>query len=570
MLSWLRVSGFALIDTVEIPFGPGLTVITGETGAGKSILIDALALLRGGRASAELIRAGRDGAEVEAIFHLPAEPGPLTPLRERLIAEGRYAPGGPDADEGEEDDGLVVRRIVSRAGRGRVQLGGGLATVGELGESIGALVDITSQHDSQSLMDPDSQLAILDVFAENGALLEQARAAYAALSEREADLAGYETAARARAEREDFLRFQLAELDEAALQPGEDDSLKGERERVRGAEKFAAVFGRGDELLSSGDDAAADRLGTVARDLETLAALDPTLAPLGERLRNAQALVEDVASDMSRLASEVRFDPERLAEIEERLHLIGRLVRKHGGSVATVVERREVLAAELAGLGSYEEGLASRRGAVEAARTLMNGFAEALAERRRRSARTLGRKIDETLRDLGLEKASVKLVVEDRGEQGPKGRDRVKFLFAPNPGEEPRPLARIASGGELSRVMLAVKRALAQSDRALTYVFDEIDTGVGGGTAEVIGRKLKAISRDRQVLAVTHLAQIAAFADHHIHVEKEVSGGRTVARFEILTDKKRAIELARMLGGLRPSREASAHADEMLRRARAA
>jgi DNA repair protein RecN (Recombination protein N) len=291
---------------------------------------------------------------------------------------------------------------------------------------------------------------------------------------------------------------------------------------------------------------------------------------LAERLRNAQALVEDVASDVGRLAAQVRFDPERLAEIEERLHLISRLVRKHGGSVAAAIERREALAGELGGVGTFEEGLAARRTAVEAARTLMTGFAEALAERRRRSARTLGRKIDETLRELGLDKASIKVQVEDRGEQGPKGRDRVKFLFAPNPGEEPRPLARIASGGELSRVMLAVKRALAQSDRASLYVFDEIDTGVGGGTAEVIGRKLKAISRDRQVLAVTHLAQIAAFADHHIHVEKEVVNGRTTAKVQVLTDKKRATELARMLGGLRPSREASAHADEMLRRARAA
>jgi DNA repair protein RecN (Recombination protein N) len=565
MLSWLRVSGFALIETVEIPLGPGLTVITGETGAGKSILIDALALLRGGRASAELIRSGRDEAEVEAIFHLPGSPGPQTALRDRLLGDGRQLDNGANGDSS-----LVVRRIVSRSGRGRVQLGGGLATVGELGDSIGTLVDITSQHDSQSLMDPDSQLAILDVFAENGALLEQTRAAFASLSEREADLARFESEARARAEREDFLRFQLTELDEAALQPGEDDALKAERERVRGAEKFAAVFGRGEELLYAGDGAAGDRIATVARDLEALATLDPGLAPLAERLRSAQALVEDVAADVGRLAGQVRFDPERLAEIEERLHLISRLVRKHGGSVAAAIERREVLSAELGGVASFEEGLAARRAAVEAARTLMTGFAEALAERRRRSARTLGRKIDETLRELGLDKASVKLQVEDRGEQGPKGRDRVKFLFAPNPGEEPRPLARIASGGELSRVMLAVKRALAQSDLALTYVFDEIDSGVGGGTAEVIGRKLKAISRDRQVLAVTHLAQIAAFADQHIHVEKEVSGGRTTAKIDVLSDKKRATELARMLGGLRPSREASAHADEMLRRARAA
>jgi DNA repair protein RecN (Recombination protein N) len=556
MLGWLRVSGFALIESVELPLLPGLTVITGETGAGKSILVDALALLRGGRGSAELIRAGRDEAEVEAIFHLPAD----FPLRERLVADGRSV-----------DEGLVVRRLVARSGRGRVQLGGSIATVSELGDSIGTLVDITSQHDQQSLMDPDSQLAILDAFAENGDLLAEARLVFTQLSAAETELAQFETQARARAEREDFLTFQLSELAEANLQPGEDDALRAERERVRGAEKFLAAYGRGEELLYSGDGAASDRIATVARDLEQLAVLDPSLAPLGERLRNAEALVEDVAADLGRLSGQVRFDPERLAEIEERLHTISRLVRKHGGSVETAVDRHRALVAEVAALGSFEEGLGERKKAVAEGRAKMAALADTLGERRRKSARILGRKIDETLRDLGLAQAGLKLVLEDRGELGPKGRDRVKFLFAPNPGEEPRPLAKIASGGELSRVMLAVKQALAQADRALTYIFDEIDTGVGGDTAEVIGRKLKAIARDRQVVAVTHLAQIAAFADQHIHVEKVITAGRTSAKIEVLSDKQRPWELARMLGGGRPpTRESAAHAGEMLRRARTA
>jgi DNA repair protein RecN (Recombination protein N) len=554
MLTWLRVSGFALIDEVELPFGAGLTVITGETGAGKSILLEALALLRGGRASADLIRAGRDEAQVEAIFELPA----ALALRGRLESEGRSV-----------DEGLVVRRLVARAGRGRIQLGGSIATAAELGASVGTLVDITSQHDQQSLMDPESQLAILDAFADNGALVEEARVAHAALAEAEAAAAAFETSARGRAEREDFLRFQLAELDEAALQPGEDDALKVERERVRGAEKFLAACTRGEQVLYADDGAAAGRISGVARELEALAALDPALAPIAERLRGAQALVEDAASELSRYANGVRFDPERLSQIEERLHLISRLTRKHGGTVAAVVARREELARELAEVGSFDEGQTARRAAVETARGRADAVAGKLAERRRKSARSLGKRIDETLHELGLAGAALAVVVEDRGELGPRGRDRAKFTFAPNAGEEPRPLARIASGGELSRVMLAVKRALAQSDQALCYVFDEVDTGVGGGTAEVIGRKLKAIAADRQVLAVTHLPQIAAFADHHLKVSKETAGGRTVARVEVLDEKKRAAELARMLGGSRPSREAAAHADEMLRRARA-
>jgi DNA repair protein RecN (Recombination protein N) len=555
MLSFLRVSGFALIEKVELAFGPGLTVITGETGAGKSILVEALALLRGGRGRAELIRAGMEEAEVEAVFDL----GPDAPVRAELATDGR--------DIGED---LVVRRMIARNGRGRAHLGGGLATLAELAGSVGTLVDITSQHDQQSLMDADSQLAILDVFADNGERLAEARAAWQRLSTARDDLARFETEARSRAEREDYLRFQLAELEEAALEAGEDDALKTERERVRGAEKFLAVFSRGEEVLYAADGAAGGQIAAVARDLEGLALLDATLAPLAERLRNAQALVEDVAGDLGRLCAHVRFDPERLAQIEERLHLIGRLVRKHGGTVATVVERRQSLAAELGTLGSFEEGLAARRAAVAAAEAEMAVVAAALTERRRKSARALARRIDETLRELGLRDAAVKVLLEDRGEDGPRGRDRARFMFAPNLGEEPAPLARIASGGELSRVMLAVKRALAHSDRALTYVFDEVDTGVGGGTAEVIGRKLKAIAADRQVLVVTHLPQIAAFADHHLKVEKTASNGRTAVRIDVLDQKARGVELARMLGGTRPSREAAAHAHEMLRAARAA
>ena len=555
MLTFLRISGFALIERVELSFGPGLTVITGETGAGKSILVDALALLRGTRGSAEVIRTGCDDAEVEAQFEVP----PSSTVRAQLEADGRAL-----------DEGLVVRRMIARSGRGRAHLGGGLCTLAELTASVGHLVDITSQHDQQSLMDPESQLSILDAFADNSALIAEARAAWQVLAAARDDLSGFESQARARAEREDYLRFQLAELEEAALVPGEDDSLKSERERVRGAEKFLAVFARGEEALYAGDQAAASQIGATARELEALAVLDASLVPLAERLRNAQAMVEDVASDLARLTGSVRFDPERLAQLEERLHLVGRLVRKHGGTVEAALERQQSLGRELGELGSFEEGLQVRRAAVDAAQERMTGLSRALSERRRKSARTLGKKIDETLGDLGLREASVKVLVEDKEPPGPKGFDRVRFLFAPNPGQEAAPLARIASGGELSRVMLAVKRALAGTDRATTYVFDEVDTGVGGATAEVIGRKLKAIAADRQVLAVTHLPQIAAFADHHLRVEKAVAGGRTSVHITPLDARQRASELARMLGGSRPSREAAGLADEMLRRARKA
>jgi len=553
MLTLLRVSGFALIDEVELSLASGLTVITGETGAGKSILVEALGLLRGGRSSVDLIRAGADEARVEAVFDIAAD----SVLARALIDDGR--------DVG---DGLVVRRAIARTGRGRIHMGGGLATVADLAATVGRLCDITSQHDQQLLMDPESQLAILDAFAGNAAMLAEAKQAFAALSDARTALATFDADAKSRSEREDLLRFQIGELNEADLKVGEDETLRAERERCKGAEKFLGACTRGEDALYSGEDAAAGRIVAVAREIAALAVLDPALAPIVESLQAAQAQVEDAASSLSRYAGKLRFEPERLGEIEERLFLIGRLVRKHGGSVESAIRRREEMAHELSELGSFEEGLTARRSAVAEAEKRTGELADQLGEKRRKAARTLSKRIDETLRDLGLSGAHVPLAIEDRGALGPSGRDRVRFLFAPNPGEEPRPLDRIASGGELSRVMLAVTQALAREGQATTYVFDEVDAGVGGATAEVIGRKLRAIAQHKQVLVVTHLPQIAALADHHVKVTKEATKTRTSVRVALLTDEERKAEIARMLGGATVTTQAAAHAEEMLRRSK--
>jgi DNA repair protein RecN (Recombination protein N) len=569
VLSVLRISGFALIDELELDLGPGLTVITGETGAGKSIIVEALGLLRGGRASADLIRAGRDEARVEAIIDLP--PASAAELRARLEAEGR---DGPE----ENEPGLLVRRTVSRTGRGRIHLAGGLATAGDLTTTVAGLIDIASQHDQQSLTDAESQMAILDAFAENERLRADMAAAHRTLVETTAALASFNADARTRAEREDLLKFQLAELEAAALQPGEDEQLRVERERLKGAEKFFGAASRGEEVLYAQESAVVGMIAAVSRELAPLAALDPTLASAVERLTGAQATVEDVARDLGRYASHVRSDPARLAEVEERLFLLSRLCRKHGATLVEVIERRETFARELARMGSFEEGLAERRDAQARADAAAHAAAEALSKSRRKAASGLEKKIAETLRDLGLGHARLPILVEPRAAAGDatgevtigvSGADRVRFLFAPNPGEEARPLARIASGGELSRVMLAVKQALAKTDRVLTYIFDEVDSGVGGGTAETIGRKLKKIAAARQVIAITHLPQIAAFADAHIRVTKTSGQGRTRVAVEPVSGKERTREIARMLGGATPSAEATAHADEMLRRASA-
>jgi DNA repair protein RecN (Recombination protein N) len=383
----------------------------------------------------------------------------------------------------------------------------------------------------------------------------------------EAALTAFAGDARVRAEREDLLRFQLGELEAARPAPGEDEALAVERERLRSAERLFAATTGAEEALYAGDGAVAERISAALKELEPLARIDPTLGPGVERLREAGAAVEDVARDLGRYARGIRSDPARLLEVEERLHLLQRLSRKHGATLAELAARREALAAELGALGSYEEGLAERQRALDAAAERARDAAQALTRARRQAAASLERKVIAALRELGF--SSPRLIVEiEAKELGPGGADRIRFLFEPNPGDPPRPLAKIASGGELSRLMLAVKQALARTDEVLTYVFDEVDAGVGGGTAEVIGRKLKRLAADRQVIVITHLPQVAAFADAHIRVAKAVVRGRTRVSIEPLPERARASEIARMLAGDAPSAEAAAHADEMLRAAR--
>jgi DNA repair protein RecN (Recombination protein N) len=555
MLTHLHISGFALIDEVDLTLGPGMTVITGETGAGKSILVDAMGLLRGARAGVDVIRTGRDEARVEAIIALP----PGNPARAVLEEDGRA--------ELDDDEGLVVRRVVTRQGRGRAHLGGGLATAGDLAKHVAGLIDVASQHDQQSLTDPGSQLAILDAFAENDDARAEMAEAHAALVEARGALEAFSADARGRAEREDLLRFQLGELDAARPVAGEDEEMRVELQRLKGAERFFGVASRGEDVLYASDGAVAERLASVAHELAPLADLDPALAPLYERLEGARVVVEDVARDLGRYARGIRSDPARLGEIEERLHLLQRLCRKHGGTVADLAAKREALARELGELGSFDDALAARKEAAEKTEARARVAAQALSDSRRKAAAGLEKKIAATLRELGFSTPRVYMSIESR-ELGATGADQVRFDFAPNPGDPPRPLAKIASGGELSRVMLAVKQALARRDRVLTYVFDEVDAGIGGGTADTVGRKLKKIAAERQVIVITHLPQVAAFADAHVRVVKTAERGKTRVTIEALDEAERAAELARMLGGASPSAEAKAHAAEMLRRAR--
>lgn len=571
MLSVLRVRQLAIIDELEVVFGPGLNVLTGETGAGKSILVDALQLVLGGRGRPELVRTGAPQAEVEALFEVGDDPQVI----ERLRAAGIEAP------EGE----ILVRRVVSAQGRTRAYVNGTMATQAQLAELAAGLADISSQHEHHTLVDPATHLGFLDAFGRLEPLREQMGAAFRALAEADEALAEARARAGGRGEREDVLRFQIREIDELEPKVGEIAALGEERERLRHAEKLARAAGAAEDAIYARDGAICEELGALAGALSDAAEIDARLAPMLAAVEAARAQLEEAARDLGHYAREVTLDPERLAEVDERLHRLSKLSRKYMEGLeespeARILAHRERAAAELEALGSAEERIAELEAARERAMARAAELARALSGKRKDVAGELGRSIGRELAGLGMGGAEVQVRVAPleggRGELAidgarlaASGIDRAEFLIAPNKGEEARPLRKVASGGELSRAMLAIKRVLAGLGPAGLYVFDEVDTGVGGAVAEVIGRKLEEVAEHHQVLCITHLAPIAVYAARHYLVRKDVVGERTCSTIVALDERERLEEVARMLGGLTITKKTREAAAEMLRGARA-
>lgn len=578
MLVSLAVRDFVLIDGLTLELGPGLNVLTGETGAGKSILVDALALVLGGRARPEVIRTGRDAAEVEALFDLGAHPELQKQLDEMELAA---------------DGELVVRRVVSANGRSKAYLNGRLVPAAQLAAMMRGLVDVSSQHESQTLCDPGTHAALLDAYAGLKPLRDALGREVSAILA--IDRAIGET--RARIEqlraREDFLRFQLHELDELDPRPAEERELEATRGRLRHADKLATTTRRAADRLDEGEGALLDALRRIASDLSHVSELDASLEPHVKTMESAIAELEGVARAVGRYANDVEADPERLAEIEERLFKLQRLLRKHGPTTDDLIAHRGRLADELAALDGVDDRLEAH--ATDRAGLIARATEQArkLSAARQKAARSLGDAIAAELSSLAMGRARIVVDVAPISTDEPTddalavslddgtharltrgGIDRVEIMIAPNPGEDPRPLRRIASGGELSRALLAIKRVLAaprskelavSAAPAGLYVFDEVDAGVGGAVAEAIGRKIADVARQHQVLCITHLPQIAAFADVHFSVAKHEETGRTVSDVKKLEGKARIEELARMLGGATITATTRKMAEEMIR-----
>ncbi len=568
MLRHLRVTNFAILSDVSLDFGPGLNVLSGETGAGKSLIVEAVNLLRGGRASADIPRAGTDEAVVEALFEVPED------LRERVrarLADAGLPAAGDEGDGDGESDGaeVLVRRLIHRGGRSRTYVNGALTTATRLAELGELMVDLSGQHQHQGLVDPRRHAEILDEFSGRPELGAEMAAAWQKVRfvEDAIEQLGAHAGPGERAERADFLRFQLEELSAAGLRAGEDDELVAERSRLASVERLEGGARAAEQLLYSGDGAAVERLDAAARELDRLRAVDGALAEPARAVGEARILVDDAASRLRAYADHLEGNPDRLAEIEERLALIGRLKRKHGGQLSDVLARAASLERELEELA----GAAGRLAELAAERADAEGEAraraEALTRARREAAERLVREVAVTLGELGMGAAGLSVAIEP-APLGPQGADRVELMLRANRGEDAKPLARIASGGELSRIMLALKLALRRADPVATYVFDEVDAGIGGQAAEVVGQKMRQVAGDRQVVCVTHLPTIAARAHHHFVVSKaEVrlhDQTRTETQVTRLDGAERRDEIARMMGGASVTVEARAHAEAML------
>lgn len=552
MLSELRIRNFALIDRLSVRLGPGLNVLTGETGAGKSIIVGALSLLLGERASADVVRAGEDRASIEGVFDLSGRDDLL-----RLL----------DARGVEVDDGMVVlKREVATGGRSRAWINGSPTTASVLGELGRALVDLHGQHEHQTLLKRDEQRAILDAYAGNEKALAKVAAAHRELSALRRELDDLDRRRREAAQRADFLRFQADEIEAANLRPGEEEEMEDEARRLSHSEELAALSGGLYDALTASDDALLGGVGGLRRSIDRLVAIDPAQDGLRELYETVYYSLQEMGDRVEKYAAGIEHDPVRLDEIRRRQDLLFRLKTKYGTTLEEVLEVGRVARGELDlldGAGFEATALQKR---IDAAQAAMQAAAADLTARREKALKKLGGEVTRILPELGMKGGTFEAARIPLAAPGPHGAEDVEFRVSLNRGFEPKPIAQVASGGELARIMLALKTILARLDSVPTLIFDEVDTGIGGRVALQVGDKMREVAGSHQVFAITHLPQIASRAHLHLLVSKAERGGRTTTDVAPLEATTRIHEIARMLGGDPESAVSLEHARELLER----
>lgn len=559
MLEELVVKNYALIDKLEVRFSPGLNILTGETGAGKSILVGALGLVLGMKGDPESVRAGTEEIDVTGVVDLRGNPEASAWLQEH----------GVDA----EDQRLIIRRVVKRSGKGAIYVQGSPLPLAALKELTGTLFDLHGQHEHQSLLAADNHRRLLDHYGDLTALVDSFAEQYARLVALRGEHAAALADARDRERRVELLRYAIQEIEEARLQPGEEESLKQEQTVLANHEKLVGLLEEIHGAAAEGSSGGAlGRLRQCRLRLPEAAAIDPRLGPLVKQLDNAFYELEDFVASLASHKSSVSFDPRRLEAVEERLTLIRKLQKKYGATVEAILATLAENQKELAAIETSEAVQKRLEGEIGEAEREVRQQAGELSKRRLQAASSLEQRIAEELTQLGMPKVGFQVEVADRlSEAGkplysPTGKDRVEFLISPNLGEPLKRLAQIASGGELSRIMLAIKSVLAQSDHINTLIFDEVDAGIGGEVALAVGERLKRLAKSKQVLCITHLATIAVRADNHLRVEKVIDGERTLTRVGAVSGATRREEIARMLAGDRRGDTSLRHADELLKK----
>jgi DNA repair protein RecN (Recombination protein N) len=556
MLLELVVQNYAVIERLRVRFHPGLNLLTGETGSGKSIVVDALALLFGDRASQESVRSGAARARISGVFELPRDPA-LARLLEAA---------GIESEEGE----LLLEREISSEGKSRAFAGNRPITAGLLRELAPFLGDIHGQHDQQMLFAPESQLEMLDAFAGTGDLVGEIGELYGRWRGVTREIEELERTEQEKLRLLDLWNFQRREIEGMAPKPGEDAALEQERRVLQNSSRLEEAANAAYAALYDSPDSALARLRLAARRLEELCRIDPRLDPVRESLGPAAIAVEEASFAVRDYLSRLEANPARLDEIESRLAALDRLKRKYGRSAEEILAFLEEVRGQIAAVETAGE----RKAELDRQRKELAGAyetaAQALSARREEAARRLEKRVEAELATLAMERTRFQVLLGPAA-WSERGADALRFLVSPNLGEEPRPLEKVASGGEISRIALALKTCIAAPKRPgrvwapRTLVFDEVDAGIGGRAAETVGRRLKQLAASCQVLCVTHLPQVAGFADHHFLVEKKEAGGRTVAVIEELEGEARTREIGRMLSGERLTREALKHAEQLLK-----
>ena len=553
MITYLKVRNLAIVEELAIEPGSGLNVLTGETGAGKSLLIDSLEFLRGARGSTDMIRGGTDKMTAEAVFHVPKKTAKqLEELGIDFEAQGE----------------LIVRREIG--GRSRVLINGSPLAVRDLAAAMDALLEIHGQHESHHRVAGQTYRELVDEYGNHEELLETTRAAYREWKVAADQLQEMTEAQRDRALRLDLLKYQLDEISASTLDPAEEDTLRDEKAVLSHAAEMIEATAGAFQLVDEEENSSIAQLGRALHLLQPLSKHIGEVRQIADDLQDALYRLQEVARTLGRLSETVRHDPARLEQVEDRLVTIERLKKKYGGSIEAVLEHLGRIQDEYERLADYEASLEKLQQAESARLAVYRKAAEKLSAARKKAARAFEQAIQKELNDLAMERTTVRVTVEGAPEARttPDGIDQIDILIAPNRGEEPKAMQRIASGGELSRIQLAIAAALFKASTraaAATLVFDEIDAGIGGRVAEVVGRKLQELAARNQVICVTHLPQIASFGTTHFYVWKEDAGGHTRARIRRLDDREeRVAEIARMLGGEKVSESAFAHARELL------